>query len=196
MQMLSGVRDRLASELGREPNTWAVVEHVLAVVEQQILDGLVPGFDELSRAAVARGLPLDASAEELLAQERSSARIQAVQDSFDEMAGWRAEAMASGRTLAAVEHLLATLQSRPLAERPPVEQEAVRWLVERLAAALDPAAPHLEAALAAERARVAGFAAELSGLSGMPCLRWLAALNSAVAADIAPTPPREGTPWT
>lgn len=185
MSLLTGVRDRLAAELGREPGTWGVVERVLEVVETHITAGLADGVEVLSRAAVARGLPLDASAEDLLAHERATSRMMAVRELFEEMRGWSADLEEARRRLAAVEHVLARLRSRPLEERAPAERELVRWLLAELGGVSDGSLPSLEAALATERERVAILAAVRTGLTGSAAVRWLADLNGVIADDLA-----------
>jgi|GEM_PF-3848409 len=191
MSLLSGVRDRLAAELGHAPSTWEVVERVLAVVEAHIAEGLAVGVEDLSRAAVSRGLPLDSSADELLAHERTTSRMIAAREIFEEMQGCVSELADARRRLAVVEHVVVRLSSRPLDERSPAERELVGWLLSELGAG-DGSAPSLEAALAAERERVAGLAAVRTGLTGSAALRWLAELNGAIAEDLASPRPGRG----
>ena len=174
---------------------WTVIEVVLEVVDAHLnetaerarLAGIAEPAPEgdTARAAVARGLPATTDLTELLAHERSTAAMLAVRDVFDEMAPWRREAEESRRVLASAGQLLDALRSRPIEERPPVEREAVTWLVDRLDAALGPRLPLLEAALEAERARVALVAAELAAPAGMARLEWLAQLNVALSEDAA-----------
>ena len=143
---LTGVRDRLGQLLGHEPNMWTVIEVVLEVVDAHLnetaerarLAGIAEPAPEgdTARAAVARGLQATTDLTELLAHERSTAAMLAVRDVFDEMAPWRSEAEQSRRILASAGQLLDALRSRPLEDRPPVEREAVTWLVDRLEAAL------------------------------------------------------------
>jgi hypothetical protein len=113
------------------------------------------------------------------------------------VAPWRREAKESRRKLASVAQLLRTLRLRPIEDRPPVEREAVAWLIDRLDATLRPDLPLLEDALAVERHRVSHAAAELAAPTGMARLEWLARLNAALAEDAAPsattTPPADAS---
>lgn len=185
MVTLVGVRDALAAELGHERRTWLVVERVLDVVEDHLAAGLADGLEGLARAAATRGLPLDTGAEELLAHERAASRMVLAREMFEETRACLAELADARRRLAAVEHVLARLRSRPLAERTPAERELVQWLVEELDTTVDGPLLVLDGALAAERERVAGLAVQRTGLTGSAAMLWLAALNAAVVDDVA-----------
>ena len=82
--------------------------------------GLVGERDGLARAAVARRLPPDASLEELLAYERSTGPLVALNEAFDDLVRWRRGSRSDAVAVAAaVRSTLARIAEalRPVLER-------------------------------------------------------------------------------
>lgn len=88
MTLVPDVREHLVGVLDRDAVTWQIANTVLGVVEAH-LAGTASGPEDLARAAAARGLPPDASLEQLLAYERSTGALLALSEAFDDLARWR-----------------------------------------------------------------------------------------------------------
>ena len=100
MGQMSVVREQLGELLGHDPEAWLLVDIVLDVVETHLVHIAAHGpASEIARAAVARGLPPATSLGELLADERSTGRIVAVRDVFDEVIHCRRKAQTARRAL-------------------------------------------------------------------------------------------------
>jgi hypothetical protein len=188
---LPGVRDHRGAMQGHDPRAWDVVEVVLGAVDAH-LNGIDdpprsvekpgPALDyDTAHAAVTRSLPVSTSFDALVAHERSTGAELALRDAFEEMDTWRREAEESRRGIGTVHQLLRPLGSKPLNARPPVEREAVAWLIDWVEAALGPGRSLLKDALAAQRDRASLTAAELPTAPGLARLEWLARLNAALS---------------
>lgn len=98
MTLVPDVRQHLVRVLDRDPETWRIANTVLTVVETH-LACTAGGPEDLARSAAARGLPPDASLEELLAHERSTGALLALSEAFDDLArsrrGARSDAVAA-----------------------------------------------------------------------------------------------------
>ncbi|WP_225753437.1 hypothetical protein [Actinotalea sp. Marseille-Q4924] len=208
MAVLTGVRDRLRSEMGAEPATWAVVERVLEVVQDRLLAlGLEspvtsaaavaedrPPGDALSEDEAAafraelldaldrRGLPPDTSLADLLDHVRGTARIAALGEITGDLADVTAENERLRASVAGADRVLEALRASPAAERGGVQEEMVRWFTRLLEDATQTAGAALAELRSVERHAALLAAADDVGLDGMAKVEFVARVSATLGA--------------